>query len=71
MALLFKVNEERRDQFRRHVREHNRGRRFAQSGLRKLEEQHKGIAVGSYGLGAERPLLGQVLGKVGLYERGE
>jgi hypothetical protein len=46
VALLFKMIEERRDQFGCHVRERDCGRRFAQSALSKLQEQHKGIAVG-------------------------
>ena len=37
----------------------------------KLEEQHEAIAIGGDGLRAERPLLGQVLGEVGLHERGK
>ena len=45
--------------------------RLAQTGLGKVEEQHEGITIGGNGLRAERPLLGQVLGKVGLHERGE
>jgi hypothetical protein len=71
VALLFKVIEERRDQVRGHVRERDRSGRLAQSGLSELEEQHKGISVGRNGLWAERPLLGQVVGEICLYQRGE
>ncbi len=39
--------------------------------LGKLEEQHESVTVGGNGLWAERPLLGQILGKVGLHECGE
>ena len=71
MALLFKMIEEGHDQFRRHIRESDRSGRLVQPGLSELKEENKGISVSCNGLWTERPLLGQVLGEIRLYERGE
>ena len=44
---------------------------YKRQGLGKPEEQHESVAVGSDRLRAQGPVLRQMLGEVGLYERGK
>ena len=71
VSLAFQMIEEGHDQLWRDVGQRHRGRRLAQARLGKVEEQHEAISVGGDGLRAERSLLGQILGEVGLHERGK
>ena len=71
VSLAFQMVEKGHDQIRRDVGQCHRGRRLAETGLGKPEEQHESVAVGSDRLRAQGPVLRQMLGEVGLYERGK
>jgi len=71
VPLAFQMIEEGRDQLRCDVGQRHGGRRLAQARFGKVEEEHEAIAIDGDGLRTERPLLGQILGEVGLYECGE
>ena len=55
--------EESQDYLRRNVVQLHIYRRLAQVYLREVEEQHERVAVSRYSARAQRPLLGQMLGK--------
>jgi hypothetical protein len=64
VALLLKMVEERTNQLWRELPECHGDRRFPELALSEFEEQHERVAVGGDGPWAQRPLLGEILGKV-------